>query len=83
MIAAKKGNIGMVKLLIGNGAYIDAKDDQRRNALDWALINGHYEIFNVLISKRDNGFWKHFLSGCKVIYERMETIIPEKFLKIF
>ena len=83
MIAAKKGNIGMVKLLIGNGAYIDAKDDEGQNAMDWALINGHYEIFNELISKRDKGFWKHFLSGCETIYESMERIIPERFLKIF
>ena len=83
MIATKKGNISIVNLLIDNGAYIDAKDDEGRNALDWALINGHYKIFNVLISKCDKRFWKHFLSGCEMIYEGMEKIIPEKFLKVF
>ena len=81
--ATKKGNISMVKLLVDHGAYIDAKDHYGRNALDWALINRHYEIFNILISKRDKGFWKHFLSGCETIYESMEMIIPERFLKIF
>ena len=73
----------MVKLLVDHGAYIDAKDHYGRNALDWALINGHHDIFNILISKRDKGFWKHFLSGCETIYESMERIIPERFLKIF
>ena len=73
----------MVNLLIDNGTYIDAKDDEGQNALDWALINGHFEIFNILISKRDKGFRKHFLSGCEMIYESMEKIIPEKFLKVF
>ena len=81
--AIKKEDIRMVKLLVNHGAYVDAKDWYGRNAMDWALINGNHDIFNILISKRDKGFWKHFLAGCERIYESMERIIPERFLKIF
>ncbi|KAK6447234.1 hypothetical protein FP744_10003484 [Trichoderma asperellum] len=52
MVAAYFGHHVLVKLLLQQGADIEAKDDQGQTSLLWASINGHVAVVNMLL---DNG----------------------------
>ena len=49
LVAASKGNADMVRLLLKNGADLDAKDDCDNNALHIACSKGHADVANRLI----------------------------------
>ena len=58
--------------------------------MDWAKImmsrnkiRETGEIFGLLALKHEKGFWQHFLTCYKMIYDGMKWIIPERLLKIF
>ena len=48
IIASREGDIDKVKLLIDQGADINARDDQ---ALRWASNNGHLDVVKLLKDK--------------------------------
>jgi len=48
MMAARRGNAESVRLLIENGADLDARDAQNQTALDQAQNHGHHEVAKVL-----------------------------------
>ena len=50
IVATKNGNFDVVKILLDNGADIDAKDDEGKTALDWSKEKGNNDIFNILSS---------------------------------
>ena len=49
LVAAAKGNVEMVKLLIKSGANLDAQDDCDNNALHVACSKGHVNVVSRLI----------------------------------
>ena len=82
IVAVKNGHRLITQLLVYNGAYINAKDRKGKTALDYTS-QGYGGNFSLLTAHRDKGFWRYFLSGCELIFDRMNRIIPESFLKIF
>ena len=83
IVAVKNSQRLIIELLVYNGAYINAKDRKGKTALDYIKSNGHSDIFDLLISKRDKGFWQYFLSGFEMVFDSVNRIIPERFLRIF
>lgn len=55
MIAAMRGHLEVVKLLISKGADVNAKDDAGNTAITYALSRGHIEVGNVLVQARTRG----------------------------
>ncbi|KAF8351877.1 ectomycorrhiza-induced ankyrin-domain/NACHT-domain-containing protein, partial [Amanita rubescens] len=53
-IASEKGYIGIVRLLLGKGAKVNAKGVQYGNALQAASWEGHVEIARLLLDKGAN-----------------------------
>ncbi|RPB22045.1 ankyrin, partial [Terfezia boudieri ATCC MYA-4762] len=50
-IAAKKGHLEVVKVLLDKGATINAMTHVNRTALHMAAENGHLEVVKVLLDK--------------------------------
>ncbi|KAH6603651.1 hypothetical protein Trco_008426 [Trichoderma cornu-damae] len=55
-LAARGGYIGIIGLLVGRGARLDAKDTCGRTALHYAAEAGHLEAVSVLLSVGANPF---------------------------
>ena len=51
IVAAQKGQIGVVKYLAENGADIEAGDNYERTALSWAAQNGHIGVVKYLVEQ--------------------------------
>jgi uncharacterized protein len=51
MIAAKQGNLYMVRLLIDKGARVNARGKDGWTGLIWAAHDGHLEVIKLLIEK--------------------------------
>jgi ankyrin repeat protein len=47
-IAAYKGNLDVVKLLVEYGTNDNCKDDVGKTPMDWATANGHYQVAKYL-----------------------------------
>src|SRR5687767_9637164 len=52
--AAKNGEIGKVLSLIEAGSNLNVVDETGRTALNWATVQGHSEIVNLLAEHRAN-----------------------------
>ncbi len=50
-----KGNENVVKILLENGASIDACDSEDRTALRAAVFSGHEHIVKLLLNYNANG----------------------------
>ena len=48
--ASQKGYIGVVKLLLANGADVNAQNNNGDSALTRATLNGHLEIVKLLLT---------------------------------
>jgi ankyrin repeat protein len=51
VLAARKGHLEVVKILLDNGAFIDRPDKLKRSALIHAVKNGHLPVASYLISR--------------------------------
>jgi len=47
-IAAKRGEVNLVKYLLENGSNIDAKDRLNRDAYDLAVKNARHDVVKLL-----------------------------------
>ncbi|XP_046578798.1 ankyrin repeat and KH domain-containing protein 1-like [Haliotis rubra] len=52
MWAARKGHIGVVDLLVGNGAEVNLEDDAGNDILLWACYGGHVAMVKHVVSKK-------------------------------
>jgi ankyrin repeat protein len=48
-VAAMKGHLDIVKLLLEQGAIVDASGQTGRTALHWAALKGHRDILKLLL----------------------------------
>ena len=48
--AAFRGHTAVCSLLIEEGAFVDATDDEKMTPLHLAAINGHAEVLSILLS---------------------------------
>ena len=48
-LAAQKGHVDVVKVLIQNGADVNAVEEYKETALHTAALNGHVDVAKVLI----------------------------------
>lgn len=53
-IAARNGNLNIVKLLIKKGSKVDVRNRRKQTPLHWAAHNGHPEIVDYLIAEGAN-----------------------------
>ncbi len=51
MEAAEKGDVQAVTRLLDNDSYINATDQDRMTALDWAAKKGHLEVVKLLVHR--------------------------------
>ena len=74
LIAARKGYIDIVKLLIKNGAKINIQDDYGDTALHAATFNGHKDIVKFLLSKGADTRIKNYFARTPVFYSTNNEI---------
>ena len=53
MLAATKGNLEIVKLLLAKGADITKTSKEGKTALNYAMANGHIKITTILTEKQE------------------------------
>ncbi|MCG8340138.1 MAG: ankyrin repeat domain-containing protein [Cytophagales bacterium] len=68
-LAAENGHLNVVKVLVENGAEIDARDCPRRTSLQLAAENGHLNVVRFLLENnavvaRDDGSLLQVAAGC-------------------
>jgi ankyrin repeat protein len=62
VIAAEKGHISLVRLLIEHGADLDWRDPQwRQSAMEAACAQGHIEIVRLLLESGADPSWGHYM----------------------
>ena len=67
MIVSKEGIAEGVKLLLGSGASILAKDEDNRSAIEWAVLKGHPHVVGLLLThQKSAGRSKGLLALCQL-----------------
>ena len=57
--ASSDGNLGLVKLLLTNGANVNVQNNNGQTALIWASQRGHLEVIKLLLERGADPFDKN------------------------
>jgi len=80
--AATKGDLSIVKSLIEDGAYVDARDEKGLTSLIWASAKNHVNVVAFLIKKGTDINARHFFGSTALIsaaingcFEAIEVLV--------
>jgi ankyrin repeat protein len=74
MIAAGRGDLEIVKILVNHGAHLNPRDrDDRKTALVMAYTNGHYDVADYLINQ---GAWINLedIRGQTLLFHAIDSL---------
>lgn len=82
-LSASAGQVGVTKLLLQRGAYIDAKNNNQQTPLDCSICNGHLKVtktiinYDPMIDPSDRTHTTPLMMACKLGHHEIVSLLLE------